>query len=459
MPSVLGVPDVGSDGTGFGAPPLDAVLYASAVNASDQPTVADLQRQLVRQKHLIEASYALHQTLDLGDLLGVILDAARRGVDAERGTVFLVSDDGTELWSRVLQGDENLTIRLPLGKGIAGAVGETGEVVNIIDAHEDQRFDASWDKKTGFRTRQILCAPIRRRDGTIVGVFQLLNKNNGDFDGDDEAFLASLSVPAALAIENARLHHSAIEKERQDREIAVAQNVQRAFQPERATAELGVLLGSGMNELCEDASGDYYDFLTLPSGRMGVVVGDVSGHGLGSSLVMAQARALLHAFAAVKDDLSEVMNMLNDFLAKDMTSGNFMCMFLGLVDSETGHMEWLSAGHPPGFVWRAATGEITELEASGRILGIMPGAGYPAGSTLTLEPGDTLLLYTDGATEANAKDSEEMFGYPRLKQVFADKSPEGPDAILAGIKTALVEWTGSDRFDDDLTMLALQHKP
>lgn len=413
---------------------------------------------MARQRHLIEASYALHTTLDLDELLGLILDAARRGVQAERGTVFLLSDDRTEIWSKVLQGDENLTIRLPVGKGIAGSVAESGEVVNIVDAHEDARFDASWDKKTGYRTRQILCAPIRRRDETIVGVFQLLNKDAGDFNSHDEAFLASLSVHAALAIENARLHHSAIEKERQDREIALAQNVQRAFQPERDEANRGIFHGCGMNELCEDASGDYYDFIELPSGKLGVAVGDVSGHGLGSSLVMAQARALLRAFAETKDSLADVMNMLNDFLARDMTSGNFMCMFMAVADPETGHMDWLNAGHPPGFLWRAKTGTVERLEACGRILGILPGADYDAGQAVTMEPGDTLLLYTDGATEANAPGGE-MFGYDRLRDVLAETSKDGPHAVLDGIKQALVTWTGSTRFDDDLTILALQCKP
>ena len=418
--------------------------------------VADLQDQLARQEHLLHASYALHSTLDLDELLGIILDAARRGVHAERGTVFLLSEDGSEIWSRVLQGDENLTIRLPVGKGIAGIVAESGDTINIIDAHEDERFDASWDKKTGFRTRQILCAPIRGREREIVGVFQLLNKEEGDFSDKDEAFLDALSVHAALALENAQLHRSAIEKERQDREIALAQGVQRAFQPERAETRMGDLVAVGMNELCEDASGDYYDFLELPSGRLGVVVGDVAGHGLGSSLVMAQARAFLRAFASTKDSLQEVMQLLNDFLAADMTKGNFMCMFLGLIDPETHEMAWSNAGHPPAYLFRAATGEVEELGAVGPVLGIIAGASYPEGEVKTLAPGDTLLLYTDGATEANAVGGGEMFGYPRLKQVLVDHAGEGPEAILAAVRAALVAWSGSDRFDDDLTLLALQ---
>ncbi len=422
---------------------------------TDVATVERLESELARQKRLAEASYALHTTLDLDELLGLILTAASTGVDADRGTVFLVSDDGKELWSRVLQGDENLEIRLPVGKGIAGAVGKTGEVINIVDAHEDERFDASWDKKTGFRTRQILAAPIKRRDGGIVGVFQLLNKREGDFDKDDEEFLAALSVHAALAVENARLHKSALEKERQDREIAVAQNVQRAFQPERNATERGTLKVAGMNELCEDASGDYYDVFDLNDGRIAVVVGDVSGHGLGSSLVMAQARAYLRAFCRTNDGVSDVLNLLNDSLSRDMTSGNFMCMFLAMVNPDSGEMDWCSAGHPEGFLVRAKDDEVIELNSTGRILGIFPDAGYEDGEALTLESGDTLLLYTDGATEA-ASPSGELFGEERLKEVLSKHASEGADAVLDGVRAALVEWSGKNTFDDDLTMMVVR---
>ena len=423
---------------------------------TDSPTLATLQAELKRQRRLAEASYALHTTLDLGELLQLILKAASEGVDADRGTVFLISDDGTELWSRVMQGEDSLEIRLPLGKGIAGAVGQSGETIRIDDAYEDDRFDQSWDKKTGFRTRQILAAPIRGRDGKTVGVFQLLNKNRGNFDETDEAFLDALSIHAALAVENARLHHSAIEKERQDREIALVQNVQRAFQPESTDRTIGTLSIAGMNQLCEDASGDYYDLIQVESGRVVVVIGDVSGHGMHSALVMAQARALLRAFCKTMDDLAEIVNVLNDFLAEDLTSGRFMTMFIALFEPDTGIMDWCSAGHPPTLL-RRTSGEVERLLSTGRVLGVFPNGNFVLGERKTLEPGDTLLLYTDGATEANAPD-EEMFGEDRLTDVLRASAEAGPGALLQAITTTLLEWTQAPDMGDDLTMMAVQRQ-
>jgi len=418
--------------------------------------MSELERELERQRRLVRASYALHTTLDLDLLLGKILEAAAEGVEADRGTVFLLSDDGREIWSKVLSGAERLEIRLPLGKGIAGTVAQSGETIRIDDAYEDPRFDPSWDRRSGFRTRQILCAPIRNREGAIVGVFQLLNKKEGAFTTGDEEYLAALSVHAALAVENARLHKSAIEKERQEREIRLARTVQRQLQPERARAVKGSISVAGMNELCEDASGDYYDFLTsLPEGRVGVAIGDVSGHGLQAALVMAEARAFLRAFVRTTRELPKAMDLLNDYLVPDMTSGKFMSLFSAVVGSDSGRVEWCNAGHNPPLHLRRATGTLTPLKATGRILGILPGANYRAGESFTLEPGDLLLLYTDGVTEAKGRGGE-LFGDARLHEVVRAAADLEPAALLDSIRAALRAFTGLGDNDDDLTMLALK---
>jgi GAF domain-containing protein len=150
-----------------------------------QLEITRLEHQLARQRKLAEASYALHTSLDVDRLLGLILKVAAEGVGAARGTVFLVDRENGQLWSRVLSGDEKLDIRLPIGQGIAGSVAQSGKSVRIDDAYDDPRFDRSWDEKSGFRTRGILCAPIRNRTQEIVGVFQLLNKHEGVFSAGD----------------------------------------------------------------------------------------------------------------------------------------------------------------------------------------------------------------------------------------------------------------------------------
>jgi len=163
---------------------------------------------------LIEATKIVNSTLDLDKLLGLILDSAVSSTDADRGTVYMVDAIKQELWSKVLQGDNMVEIRLPMGKGIAGYVAQTGETINIPDAYSDPRFNPEVDKRSGYRTRNILCMPMRNKDGTIIGVFQLLNKSEEAFTADDEQFIDAFSTHASIAIENARMAQEMVANER-----------------------------------------------------------------------------------------------------------------------------------------------------------------------------------------------------------------------------------------------------
>jgi signal transduction histidine kinase/CRP-like cAMP-binding protein len=173
-----------------------------------------MESRLVRTQKLIEASKSINSTIDLDKLLGLILGAASKGLGADRGTVYLVDDLKGELWSKVAGGDKMAEIRLPIGKGISGHVAKTGEIINIPDAYADARFNPDVDKATGYRTRNMLCMPLKNRDGKIVGVFQLLNKADGPFDEGDVQFIEALSAHASVAIENARQAQELVQSER-----------------------------------------------------------------------------------------------------------------------------------------------------------------------------------------------------------------------------------------------------
>lgn len=414
-----------------------------------------LEKEVARQRSLVEASHSLHSTLDQDELFGILLATAAKAVDAERGTVYVMSADGKEIWSHVVSGTQQIEIRLPLGKGIAGTVAQTGDTIRIDDPYADPRFDASVDKRLGFKTRSILCSPIKNRDGHIVGVFQLLNRRVGHFEQTDIEYLDALSVHAALAIENATLHKSSLEKERQDREIRVAQDIQRALLPANSDLSVGGFLIAGCNELCEDASGDYYDFIELEDGRVVIAVGDVSGHGLGSALVMASARAFLRAFTKTVPELADGMTMMNDFLSRDMTNGKFMSLFVGILDPRTATLSWSSAGHNPPLHYRAATKDFVRLDATCPVLGVIQGVPFDRGVDLKIEPGDTLLLYTDGATEAPSPKGE-LFGEDRLEAVVKRSATLDVHGLLEAVSHAIKTWTGGAPNRDDITLLAVR---
>ncbi len=175
---------------------------------------AEFESQVDKLHLLIEATKTVNSTLNSDDLLGVILTAATTSIRADRGTLYLIDPATNELWSKVTNGNEVMEIRMPMGKGLAGYVAKTGETVNIPDAYKDPRFNPEIDKKSGYRTQNVLCMPLRDKAGTIIGVFQLLNKRGGPFTKDDEEFIHAFSVHAAIALENARLVKELVQTER-----------------------------------------------------------------------------------------------------------------------------------------------------------------------------------------------------------------------------------------------------
>lgn len=175
---------------------------------------AEFEAQVDKLHLLIEAAKTLNSTINGDELLELILTTATTSIRADRGTLYLIDPVTNELWSKVTDGRDQIEIRLPMGKGLAGYVAKTGETVNIPDAYQDPRFNPEIDKRSGYKTRNVLCMPLRDKEGKIIGVFQLLNKRGGTFTREDEEFIQALSVHAALALETARLVRELLQNER-----------------------------------------------------------------------------------------------------------------------------------------------------------------------------------------------------------------------------------------------------
>ena len=194
---------------------------------------AELQREQKKVALVQEVSRALSEMGDLDALLALIMAKITELMEADRSTLYLLTEDGRQLWSKVAQGSERIEIRLNVGDGIAGWVAQTREIVNIPDAYADARFQRSVDTKSGYRTRSILSVPMLGTPGGMVGVVQVLNKHDGPFTHADEELLVALASQAAIAIENARLYHSLVE---QNQELSRARR-----DLERRTRELNAL--------------------------------------------------------------------------------------------------------------------------------------------------------------------------------------------------------------------------
>ncbi len=416
--------------------------------------LGSLKKQVKQFGLLFEATRLLNSTLDLAELLELILKIARNEVQADRGTVFLVNSNRQELWSIVAFGLDHQEIRLPFGHGVAGKVAVTGEAVNVADAYALAFFEPSFDQKFGYRTRSLLCLPIRLRTGEIVGVIQLLNKTTApQFTREDEAFLEKLSEHMAMALENARLHRDAVERHRLERELEMARSIQRSLLPEAPPVVPGFELAVS-NEPCCEVGGDYYDFLNLGPQTLLLVIADVEGKGIGSALVMSNLQATLRALVMHLHSLEVLMLSLNEMIYNDTRSRKFLSIFLGLVDTRRNGLHYINAGHVPPLLIKGDSGACQRREEGGPVVGLFPDAEYGRGSA-RLDPGDVLVLYTDGILEV-CDSSDEEYGLQRLATCVAHHRNKNAQGIVGAVLGDVNSFSLGGGFKDDRVLMVLK---
>jgi phosphoserine phosphatase RsbU/P len=407
---------------------------------------------------IIEATKKLNSTLDLGELIHIILQIATRQTGAERGTVFLVNRERSEIWSLVGLGLEQQVIRLPAERGIAGWVAREGSAVRLENAYDDPRFEPDVDRKLGFKTKQLLCLPIRNEAGDIIGVLQLLNKADG-FTDEDEAFLDALSAHVALALEKAQLHRERVEKEKMERDLALAREIQAGFLPDAPPVFPGIEIAVS-HRASQMVGGDYYDFLPVQvEGREALllVVADVEGKGAASALVMANVQATLHALADHVEPLEKLPVTINQKLLMGSRAAaahgrhtKYLSMFLALVESGGRNLRYVTAGHVPPAVIRA-DGRVDWLEAGGMIVGLLPDVQFECG-TVAIGAGDILVACTDGITEAMDAAGTE-FSRQRLAELVAGVRDRTPEEIMRVVLAEVETHARDGMYEDDRILM------
>ncbi len=440
-------------------PPTKSLLALLQVHAQiasvalrDAKLLSSSQRTLNKLSFLVEASKALGSTLDLAELLARILNVAKSQVEAERGTLFLVDEKKEEIWSLIAHGLEKQEIRLPLGKGISGHVAKTGRIVNIPDAYADPRFNADVDMRTGFRTRNILCLPIRNKAGKIIAALQLLNKAHGSFTDEDAEFLLALSGHMAVALENAQLHQALLEKERMEKEFALARSIQRSLLPEAPPLIEGFDIAI-LNEPCYAVGGDYYDFLSLDPHTLLVVIADVEGKGVGSALIMSTLQATLRTLVLHLHSLNKIAESLNRMILADTRSQKFLSIFLGLIDLRRKSIHYINCGHVPPVVVRPSGGAMS-LTEGGMIIGLFEDVEYDRGHA-KFELGDVLTLCTDGITESMDAE-QQMYGTERLVSCVREAADRKAEEIVAAVNNDVARFSHQGTHSDDKVMIVIK---
>lgn len=421
---------------------------------STQTEVSQLERQartIDRLQRLVEASKVLNSTLDLGELFEIILRTTTEHTDAERASLFLLDHDRNELFTLLAQGMDLKEIRLPMGKGLVGYVAESGQTVNLADAYQDPRFDSSIDKLSGYVTRALLVMPVRDRRGRVVAVLELLNKKSGRFSDDDIDFVLGISVHAAIALDNARLHKESLERQRLEKELQLARSIQRSLLPDAPPRYEGFDIAV-RHETSSQVGGDYYDFIPLSETICLFVVADVEGKGAASAMVMSNVQATLHTLVHHVHSIEGVLYHLNERILESTRGGKYLTLFLGLIDVPRRGLHYINAGHVAPMLVRAS-GPVP-LKDGGMVVGLMPGTRYRRGR-LTLEPGDVILTCTDGITEADTP-SEEQYGAERLFQKALAARQRSARELVDSVFDDVSRFSRGGAHQDDKVLMAIK---
>jgi serine phosphatase RsbU (regulator of sigma subunit)/anti-sigma regulatory factor (Ser/Thr protein kinase) len=415
----------------------------------------DVAREL---NAMLSVSQLMIASSDLDHLLQRIVNVLVETLDAERGTLYLVDEATGQLVSQVLVEDrEGLQqVRLEVGQGIAGYVASTGAVLNIPDAYLDPRFDPTFDQATGYRTRTILAAPMFDHRHRIVGTVQVLNKRGDVFSTRDERLLVAMVAQAAISIENSRLNAQELRQRLMEQELETARAIQSSFLPQRTPQISGWEIAAYWRPMREVA-GDFYDFYTLPDGRLAVVIADVSGKGVPAALFMALSVTVLRFAMGLELSPADVMGRANESILAGQRSRMFVTAFIAYLSPATGETHFACGGHNPALIYRADRHLCEFCSALGVAMGVFDTAAFEE-ETITLDPGDILVLYTDGITEV-INEMDEEFGEDRLAAVVIESARFSAQTIADRIVLAAVNFAGEDGDFDDKTLVVIKREP
>jgi sigma-B regulation protein RsbU (phosphoserine phosphatase) len=345
--------------------------------------------------------------------------------------------------------------KLPATNELFSYVLENGSLL-IADAQADNRLPRHLEPVLRFRSLMLCRLSCQ---GQNYGVLAVCNKKDSmPFNRSDLELLEDISSQAAFSLHSAILLNIISEKRKLDQDVNLAGQIQRILLPSAAPSIPGYHI-AGENIAAQRLSGDYYDFLSLPDGRLGLVIADVSGKGVAASLIMTMCRAVLRSHAASQSSPAQVLRLVNRQLQPDMQKDMFVTVIYAVLDPSNHTITLARAGHETPLLWR--NGHVETIKSPGMAVGIDSGEMFDLfiqDVTLTLSPGDILLLYTDGVTEAQNTEQQE-FGRDNLKQTLCTSAESGAKQTIENIINHISRFRGEAPAYDDITLIALQREP
>ena len=419
---------------------------------------------------VLDVALALQSSLAVDDVLAAAVDAALVVTRAERGFLMLTNEQG-ELEIRVardrdgkiLSGDD---LRIPRSV-IRQALQSRRDLLSMV-------FDPSEIEQTGSKEegtvealalRSVVCVPLVRirvgqqHETSVLSARQdtlgvlYADSKQGELAGGNRELLQTLAIEISTVLENARLIGEERKKHDIEQELKIARDIQQSMLPAKLPTK-GWLVADGSSEACQQVGGDYFDVMPLSPDHWGAVLADVSGKGVSAALLTSLIQGAFFATADLDASLADIVARINNYICERSRSAKFATVFYCLLEKD-GLMRWVSAGHCPTIVARAS-GELECLNATSFPIGLFPDAEFPQEET-HLNPGDRLVIYSDGVSEAEDF-SEEQFGEERLKEVVARNIEATPRELFQAVRDDINRFTAGAPQRDDLTLLVLGYQ-
>ncbi len=397
----------------------------------------------VQMSALIRAGNELAQDRPLPDMFRIILDLSIEAVGAQRGVLMTPESDG-QLQVQAARGNA-----FRISTAVRDRVLKTRDSILISDTQLDESFRLR-QSIVEQRVRTFMAVPLQTKERIIGLIYVDSPTLTRVFTKDDLNLLTVMANTAAVRIEHARLAEIEHQERIMKRDLQQAADIQRGFLPAVAPQLPGLDL-TGYNAPCRTVGGDYYDFFPYPNGRVAMVLGDVSGKGMPASLLMMSLQARVQVLIEEPEELGAVMTRLNRLTATNCPPNRFITFFMCLLDGGTGDLVYCSAGHNPPLLVRA-NGKVEWLEFGNMPLGIIPTTRYEEARE-RLSPGDVLVIYSDGVTDATNPQEEEEFGEQRLVSVVSEHRSETSSSILEAVNAAIAQWAAGTPLPDDLTLM------
>ncbi len=384
---------------------------------------------------ILDATRHLAATLGVDEFLQKTINSSLQVLDADRASVFLYDSGTDELYIEVSAslpetatperhndlGDGNRRnppqfIRFRADRGIAGETAQSRRLINVPHCYADPRFNPEVDRQTEYVTRCMLSVPLLGVDDTLFGVLQVLNKHDGQFDEDDERIATILAAHCAVVLQRAMLLEEYVRKQKMERDLALAREIQTSSLPRQMPALAGYELVA-WSQPADEAGGDIYDALHLDEGRVALLMADATGHGIGPAISVSQLRAMFRMGMLLGTDLAELMSKINLQLTADLPGGHFITAFAGILDGTDHKIHYVSGGQAPLMHYRAELGRVDWLEASVLPMGILAWPPMIAPPPIEMEPGHIFGLISDGFFE-HADPTGERFGKEGVEGVI-----------------------------------------